>query len=209
MQGEVVRRRGVGEHQRGEVVAVRRPQRLGVHVLGDAAQRRRLGAWEPQPARAEQHEALHPLALARREGAGDDAAEGEAGEVVAPRRWQQVGEARGEDRGEALRRPGFGRGVGLAVAGQVRRDHAEAFRQRRDAAEPVRPGAEIAVQQHERRRAVLAPQPPDHAACSARRGAHRAGPLDLRDRLGGCHGVTFRSFCSERTPEAGAGAPPW
>src|SRR5580700_1775811 len=118
-----------------------------------------------------------------RDAAADDAAKGKPGKAQLRARRHDVVESARNDRGEILRRPRFRRRRRVAETWQIRGYHLETLRQRPHVADPMRPGAVAAVQQHQRRAA--APYPPDQHAVAARR-FHPLGlgrdPLDKRHR---------------------------
>ena len=97
----------------------------------------------------------------------EHAAEGEAGDVRSHILWQHDIQAFDQDRCQAfggVRLGGCGR---LPEPGQVGRDDGEFPRQHEHIADPMRPRAIAAVEQHQR--GTTAPDPPYHAAIAARR----------------------------------------
>ena len=113
----------------------------------------------------------------------DDAAEREADDMERPGR--EPVQALREDVGEAARVERHRRQVALAHAGQVAGENPEAQRQRLDVAQPVRPGAEGAVQ--EQRRAPGAPFAPYHAALAAGRLMASRRPVEAALKFGHGH----------------------
>ena len=161
--------RGIGDHQAGEIGAVRgfafRPAQMPhLHELGAATR-------QAEPAGADDGERAHARALRRGETACHHAAEGESRQVVTVGRVQQPSQARRQDRGHGARILGIGRRIGQAEARQIGRDHPARGGERRDVAHPVPPGPAAAVQQHQRRPG--APGVPDHPT----RATGRFGPV--------------------------------
>ena len=115
--------------------------------------------------------------------AADDAAEGEADQMERLRR--EPLEPRRQDVREAARVERHRRQVALAHAWQVAGQHPEMRRQRLDIAQPVRPGAEGAVQQQHG--PPGAPFAPDHMAVAAGRLMAPGRPVEAALEFGHRH----------------------
>ncbi len=197
---EVVDVGGVGDHQDRQVLAVHRVLVGGIGQVAPGLELERAPAGA-DAARADEGEGLEPVAQEHRRRAADDAAEGEADEMEALVLRDQPAQPVGADAGDRPAVIGLGRQGRIAEARQVGRQHRVVARQRLDVADPVRPGAEAAVEQHQRR--PRTPAVPDHPAVAAGRRQALGPALDRGDEGGGVgrrHGATGRGAAPSGGP---------
>ena len=151
--------RRIGEHERGQVVAVRRHPRLALLVAH--LQEVRALPQQAERRRADQGDAPELRPRLRRDMARDQRPEGEAGEIkgraLAPQHARQPRPHHGGDRRRAV---AARRHVGIAEARQVRTEQPPIRREPLDVAHPMAPGAGAAVEQHQRRPPFRRPPPP-------------------------------------------------
>ena len=171
---------------------------------------RRPEAWRRgerrQPERVDEHEAVEPIAVLRREARCDGAAQRDSHERRP--RVARLLDQRVEPGDHVGCRPTRGRSR-RSLSRQVRRDHAVCLRERRDDAAPVQGVRHGPVEQHDRRAFAPYQHRRRHARAARAAGPRRAAPRSQRfvpRRRGLISRLRLVGLMDEREARGGCGA---